>query len=169
MDSYPSVTYLQESEMSCSQEGHCASCRVIENRYSMIHRVVLWHFMERRKEIRYGLKAIAIFAWENAEQDRFEGEGVTGDISVSNAYIVSHNCPQRDALVQVVILLPRIPDTDLTVTIQMEARVIRVDEPSGRKKRAGFAVSSTTPGLSGFQMTCIRDDEAMTGYRAKAG
>ena len=124
--------------------------------------------MERRKDIRYGLKAIAIFAWEDSERRRFEGEGVTEDISVSNAYIVSHICPPRDAIVQMVILLPRIPDTDLTVTIQMEARVVRIDSVGGLKKQNGFAIASPMPGISGFQMACIRDDETMRNCRAKA-
>ncbi len=94
---------------------------------------------------------------------------MTGDISVANAYIISQICPPRDAKVQMVILLPRIPDTDLTVTIQMESRVVRVDSSSGLKKRNGFAISSTVPGMNGFQMACIRDDETLHEYRAQAG
>jgi hypothetical protein len=125
--------------------------------------------MERRKDIRYGLKAIAVFAWKDFDQRRFEGEGVTKDISVANAYIISQACPPRDATVQMVILLPRIPDTDLTVTIQMEARVVRVDCSVGLKKRNGFAISAPVQGINGFQMACIRDDEMIREYRAKAG
>jgi hypothetical protein len=125
--------------------------------------------MERRRDIRYGLRAIAVFAWEDSDHRRFEGEGVTGDISVTNAYIISQICPPRDATVQMVILLPRIPDTDLTVTIQMEAKVVRVDSYASLKKRTGFAISTPEPGVSGFQMACIRDDETMREYRAKAG
>jgi hypothetical protein len=125
--------------------------------------------MERRRDIRYGLKAIAIFAWEDSNHRRFEGEGVTGDISVANAYIISQICPPRDATVQMVILLPRIPETDLTVTIQMEAKVVRVEFSSGLRKRNGFAISPPVPGVSGFQMACIRDDETIREYRAKAG
>ena len=125
--------------------------------------------MERRNDIRYGLKAIAAFSWEDSGKHRFEGEGVTGDISVASAYILSQVCPPRGATVQMVILLPRIPDTDLNVTIQIAAKVVRVDCSAEVRRRNGFAIAAQVPDINGFQMVCTRDDETCREYRAKAG
>ena len=49
--------------------------------------------MEMRREMRYRLDAQALFSWESAQHTRLQGEGVTRDISVFGAFIVTPTCP----------------------------------------------------------------------------
>jgi len=49
--------------------------------------------MEMRREMRYRLDASALFSWESAQHTRLQGEGVTRDISVFGAFIVTPCAP----------------------------------------------------------------------------
>lgn len=96
--------------------------------------------MEMRKEIRYRLDIPALFYWESADQRRLQGEGVTRDISVFGAFIVSPTCPPVEAPLQFEVVLPSLDDAMPVVRIEGEARVVRVDHPTGRQGENGFAV-----------------------------
>jgi hypothetical protein len=62
--------------------------------------------MELRREIRYRLDAPALFYWESAQHKRLRGEGVTRDISVFGAFILTPTCPPIDVPIQVEVVLP---------------------------------------------------------------
>jgi hypothetical protein len=98
--------------------------------------------MEMRKEIRYRLDAPALFYWESAEQRRLQGEGITRDISVFGAFIVSPTCPPVEAPVQFEVVLPSLAGAMPVIRIKGEARVVRVDHPTGGPVENGFAVVS---------------------------
>src|SRR5579859_6770227 len=49
--------------------------------------------MDMRKEIRYRLDAPAVYSWEGMCGRRFHGEGITRDISVQGAFIVTATAP----------------------------------------------------------------------------
>jgi hypothetical protein len=98
--------------------------------------------MEMRKEIRYRLDVPALFYWESAEHHRLQGEGITRDISVLGAFIVTPTCPPVEAPIQVEVVLPSLAGIKPVIRIKGEARVIRVEHPSGDTTKNGFAVVS---------------------------
>ena len=96
--------------------------------------------MEMRKEIRYRLDAPAVFSWEGVRHKRFQGEGVTRDISVQGAFILTATMPPPDCPIQVDLLLPSLTGMKTMMRITGKARVIRVEHPSSDAWIHGFAV-----------------------------
>jgi hypothetical protein len=96
--------------------------------------------MEMRKEIRYRLDAPAVFSWEGMRHKKFQGEGVTRDISVQGAFILTATMPPPDCPVQVDLLLPSLTGMKAMMRITGRARVIRVEHPSKEAWIHGFAV-----------------------------
>ena len=96
--------------------------------------------MEMRKDIRYRLDAPAVFSWEGGHHKRFQGEGITRDVSVQGAFILTATIPPPDCPVQVDLLLPSIEGMNSMMRITGRARVIRVDQPGSDAWIRGFAV-----------------------------
>ena len=96
--------------------------------------------MEMRRELRYRLGAPALFFWQSAHHRRLRGEGSTRDVSVLGAFIVTATCPPVETPVQVELVLPSPMGTKTDIRIRGEARVIRVEHPSGGQGENGFAV-----------------------------
>lgn len=95
---------------------------------------------EMRKEIRYRLGTLAVFSWEGANRHRFKGEGITRDISVQGAYILTATSPPADCFVRLDLMLPPLAGPKTAMRITGEARVIRVEHRSGNDGTNGFAV-----------------------------
>jgi hypothetical protein len=98
--------------------------------------------MELRKEVRYRLDVPALFYWDTIDKKRLHGEGITRDISVFGAFIVSPTCPPVQVPLLFEVILPSLPGTMPVVRIKGEARVVRVDHPDARQGENGFAVVS---------------------------
>jgi hypothetical protein len=96
--------------------------------------------MEMRKDIRYRLDAPAVFSWEGGRHRRFQGEGITRDISVQGAFILTATMPPPDCPIQVDLLLPSLTGMSSMMRITGKARVIRVEHPSADAQVRGFAV-----------------------------
>src|SRR5579863_6840395 len=96
--------------------------------------------MEMRKEIRYRLDAPAVFSWEGAHHRRFLGEGITRDISVQGAFILTATMPPPDCPIHVDLHLPSLTGMKATMRITGKARVIRVELSSADSWIHGFAV-----------------------------
>jgi len=80
-----------------------------------------------RKDIRYRLDAPAVFSWEGGRQGRFHGEGITRDISVQGAFILSATLPPSDCPIHVDLLLPSLTGISAVMRITGRARVTRVE------------------------------------------
>jgi len=96
--------------------------------------------MELRKEIRYRLDAPAVFSWEGLRHKRLQGEGITRDISVQGAFILTATMPPPDVAVQVDLLLPSLTGVKGMMRITGKARVIRVEPLKADTWMHGFAV-----------------------------
>jgi hypothetical protein len=96
--------------------------------------------MDMRKEIRYRLDAPAVFSWEGAHHRRFQGDGITRDISVQGAFILTATMPPPDCPIQVDLLLPSLTGLKAVMRITGKARVLRVEHPSTDAWIHGFAV-----------------------------
>jgi len=98
--------------------------------------------MEMRREMRYRLDASALFSWESAQHTRLQGEGVTRDISVFGAFIVTPTCPPIDVPIQVEVVLPSLTGRKPVIRVSGAARVLRVDHSSKGEGENGFAIVS---------------------------
>ena len=96
--------------------------------------------MDLRKEIRYRLEAPAIFTWENFQHKRLQGEGLTRDISLLGAFILSATCPPNQTSVQVEVTLPSVFGLEADIQIIGQARVVRVEHCFGGRGENGFAL-----------------------------
>jgi hypothetical protein len=78
-----------------------------------------------------------MFSWESAQSRRLLGKGVTRDISLVGAFILSLTSPPVDAVLHLEIFLPPPLQGARSVRIQTEAIVIRVEHAV---QNEGFAV-----------------------------
>jgi len=96
--------------------------------------------MEMRKDIRYRLDAPAVFSWAGARHRRSQGEGITRDISVQGAFILTATMPPPDCPITVDLLLPSLTGLKTLTRITGKARVTRIEHLSGEGWIQGFAV-----------------------------
>jgi hypothetical protein len=112
--------------------------------------------MEMRNEIRYQLDAPAVFSWEGEHHRRFLGEGITRDISVQGAFILTATMPPPDCPIQVDLHLPSLTGIKSTMRITGKARVIRVEHSSSDTWIHGFAV--VTDDLNQWGLMTMHDE-----------
>jgi hypothetical protein len=98
--------------------------------------------MELRRKLRYRVRAPAIFSWKSRDDNRFQGEGLTRDISLSGAFLFSPTCPPVNQLIQLDIFLSPFDGRVLPVQIRAQACVERVEHCSPESEQSGFAVSA---------------------------
>ncbi|SRR5260370_34680645 len=122
--------------------------------------------LEMRKEIRYRLDAPALFSWESPQHQRSQGEGVTRDISVLGAFILTPVCPPVDVPIQVEVVLPSLTGLKPIIRVSGPARVVRVDHNSKGRGLSGFAVASED--FSRWSMTLSQGESALR-YVQNAG
>jgi len=119
--------------------------------------------MEMRNEIRYRLDAPAVFSWEGAHHRRFQGEGVTRDISVQGAFILTATMPPPDCPIQVDLHLPSLTGIKTSMRITGRARVIRVEHSSSDTWIHGFAVVTDDLNQWGLMTTQGESEIAVAG------
>jgi hypothetical protein len=115
--------------------------------------------MELRRELRYRLDAPALFSWDSAEQKRLQGEGITRDISVFGAFIVTATCPPVDVPIQVEVVLPSLTGLKPVIRVSGAARVLRVEHSSKGEEENGFAVVSED--FSRWSMSTDQDESGI--------
>ena len=99
----------------------------------------------RRKDIRYPLRARASFRWGKKNELRGTGKGWTWNISEHGAFIFSRTCPTEGASVDLTLRLPALwSAVDSSPRIHMELRgtVVRAECDSEDSAGWGFAVRS---------------------------
>ena len=94
--------------------------------------------VERRSAKRYRMSTAVIFRWKGPDNQRFQGEGSTRDLSVEGVYVLTPTCPPANSLVHLEVILPL---SDGTSKAQMKAdmTVLRVDHDIAENKRSGFS------------------------------
>jgi hypothetical protein len=111
--------------------------------------------VEARASVRYRFGVPARFWWAGQAGARLQGEGVTRDISVSGAYILTATYPPADVVVQLEIVLTPPDTTGHSVKIATEGQVLRIEHSAEGKARGGFAVAS-----KGFEILVVGIEQA---------
>lgn len=95
--------------------------------------------MQLRSASRYHLAAAATFRWQSSAGGFVEGQGITRDISVKGAFILTPNCPPAGIVLNVEVCLPQFQNGH-PMKMVCEGRVIRVEHPLLGERRDGFAI-----------------------------
>lgn len=90
--------------------------------------------------IRYRMSATVLFRWTGANNERFQGEGVTRDVSVAGLFVFTSTCPPPNTFVQVDVLLGLAVRSARRCLRAEKLKVLRLDEGVTRHDRSGFAV-----------------------------
>jgi hypothetical protein len=98
---------------------------------------------------------------------RFHGEGITRDISVQGAFILTATAPPPECPIQVDLLLPSLTDMTCMMRITGRARVVRVEPASQEARIQGFAVVTDDFHQWGL-ITIDHDSEAAFAGAARA-
>ncbi len=95
------------------------------------------------------MNAPVIFRWEGPDNERFQGEGVTRDMSIAGAFILTATCPPPCAVVKMEVLLPLL-DGASKAQMKADMMVLRVDHNIPGNKRSGFSAAGRGFLLSTF-------------------
>jgi hypothetical protein len=72
------------------------------------------------------------------DSERFQGEGVTRDMSVTGAFVLTPTCPPPNAVVQMEVVLP-LSDAGSKALMKADMMVLRVENDIAGPKRSGFS------------------------------
>jgi hypothetical protein len=97
--------------------------------------------------MRYRLSASAMFRWGGPEDEHYQGEGVTRDLSVAGAYVLTATCPPPNALIQVEVFLP-LSGSGPKAFMKADMMVVRVEHEVAGQNRSGFSAVSKGFSLS---------------------
>jgi len=84
------------------------------------------------------MNASVMFRWNGPENEHYQGEGVTRDISVAGAFVLTATCPPPNAVIQMEVLLP-LSDGGSTALMKADVMVLRVEHDIAGNKRSGFS------------------------------
>jgi hypothetical protein len=82
--------------------------------------------------------APVIFHWKGPGNERFQGEGVTRDMSVAGTFVFTPTCPPPNAVVQMEVFLP-LSSGEEKALMKAEVKVLRVEHDIAGNKGSGFS------------------------------
>jgi hypothetical protein len=110
---------------------------------------------ERRRVKRYRMSTAVIFHWKGPDNKRFQGEGLTRDMSVDGVFVLTATCPPANAVVHLEVLLP-LSDRASKAQMKADMTVLRVDHEISGNKRSGFSAVGKGFLLSTFSERATR-------------
>jgi hypothetical protein len=92
-----------------------------------------------RKAMRYPVKAPVLFRWKDAQGNEHQGEGTSRDISETGAYVLTALSPPLGADIDLRISFMALPNATTTEPVQLDGKVLRVEQIAVGRGTAGFA------------------------------
>jgi hypothetical protein len=108
--------------------------------------------VEVRASVRYWFGVPATFWWVGPSGGRLCGEGITRDISVTGAYILTAVSLPANMALHLEVMLTAPDGVGNSVKLAAEGRVVRIEHPRKEGERGGFAISGT-----GFDIRVVGD------------
>lgn len=96
--------------------------------------------MDRRHHKRFNLEATARFSWTDAVGVRWQGRGLTRDISETGVFVLTPHCPPSGVNVRL-----QVRNSDLSTSglmMQTRGQVVRVEPSEQPHSTAGFAAAT---------------------------
>jgi hypothetical protein len=84
------------------------------------------------------MNASVLFRWNGPEDEHCQGEGITRDMSVAGAYILTATCPPPNAVIRMEVFLP-LSDGGSKALMQADMMVLRVEHEVEGNNRSGFS------------------------------
>lgn len=84
------------------------------------------------------MNASVMFRWSGPEDGHYQGEGVTRDMSVAGAFVLTATCPPPNSVVQMEVFLP-LSDGGSKALMKADMTVLRVEHDEAGNKRSGFS------------------------------
>ena len=97
---------------------------------------------EARKAIRFPLEASVTFYWKSENGSDQQGQGRSRDISEHGVFVFADRCPPPGVKIGLSVSLPELSDIARALRVQIEGRVLRVDQTRPELEARGFAVLS---------------------------
>ena len=88
--------------------------------------------------IRYRLSAPVKFRWSGTEDGPCQGEGVTRDMSVSGAFVLTARCPPPNSVIQMEAFFELSNDGSQAL-MKADMMVLRVEDEVAGNQRSGFS------------------------------
>jgi len=95
-----------------------------------------------REAMRFPLDAPVVFWWRDANGVHQQGEGRSYDLSELGAFVFASACPPEGAQVGLRIPITQFPDVARPLRMEMEGRVLRIEQVRSGEGRDGFAILS---------------------------
>jgi len=102
------------------------------------------------------MSAAVIFRWRGPDNQRFQSEGATRDLSVEGVFVLTATCPPANSLVHLEVILP-LSDGASKAQMKAEMTVLRVDHNVAGNYRSGFSAVGKGFLLSTFSERASRD------------
>jgi len=84
------------------------------------------------------MNASVIFRWDAPGKAHYQGEGVTRDMSVVSAFVLTATCPPPNAVIQMEVILP-LTDGGSKALMKADMMVLRVEHDIAGNKQSGFS------------------------------
>jgi hypothetical protein len=84
------------------------------------------------------MSTAVIFRWKGPDNQRFQGEGATRDLSVEGVFVLTATCPPANARVHLEVILP-LSDGASKAQMKADMTVLRVDHDIAGNRRSGFS------------------------------
>jgi hypothetical protein len=101
------------------------------------------------------MNAKVVFRWDGPDSGHYQGEGITRDMSVAGAFVLTATCPPPNSLVQMDVLLP-LSDGGSKALMKADMMVLRVEHDAAGSKRSGFSAVSKGFSLRTFSERASR-------------
>ena len=85
------------------------------------------------------MNASVMFRWRGPENGNYQGEGVTRDMSVAGAFVLTATCPPPNFVLQMEVFLP-LSDGGSKALMKADMMVLRVEHDTAGNKQSGFSV-----------------------------
>jgi hypothetical protein len=97
---------------------------------------------QRRKAMRFPLDVPVVFWWIDANGVYQLGEGRSYDVSELGVFVCASSCPPTGAQVGLKIPIAEVPDVPRALRMEVEGRVLRVEQVRNGEGRDGFVILS---------------------------
>jgi hypothetical protein len=84
------------------------------------------------------MNASVMFRWSGPDNSHYQGEGVTQDMSVAGAFVLTATCPPPNAVVHMEVFLP-LAEGGSKAQMKAEMLVLRVEHGIAGSKGSGFS------------------------------
>jgi hypothetical protein len=84
------------------------------------------------------MNATVVFRWDGPDSGHYQGEGITRDMSVAGAFVLTATCPPPNSAVQMEVLLP-LSDGGSKALMKADMMVLRVEHDAAGNQRSGFS------------------------------